>query len=343
MVSSGDPERTPLPPDSAGESTDQANSAVFTKCLRNEQMKGDKIVLAGGKGFLGNLLRARFTQKAFEVVILTREPKGGEGKELYWDALTLGHWKESIEGSRALINLTGRSVNCRYNEKNRREIMDSRVDSTRVLGAAVAGCANPPKVWLNASTATIYRHSISTPTEESSTDFTATPEAKDAFSIQVAQAWERAFEQVPIGATRSTRRVALRMGMVLDIQQGTVFRVLRRLATGGLGGKMGNGEQYVSWIHGLDFCRAIEWVIEHDELTGPINISAPNPLPNNDLMAAFRRVCHRRFGLPATKLMLEIGAFFLRTETELVLKSRRVIPGRLLQSGFEFQFPMWSE
>jgi uncharacterized protein (TIGR01777 family) len=302
-------------------------------------MKSEKIILAGGKGFLGHLLAEWFAKKGWEVIILTRHPGNPELlplKELYWDARTPGPWKESLEGCRALINLTGRSVSCRYNEKNRHEILDSRVESTRALGEAVAACVNAPRVWLNASTATIYRHSLSQPVDESSTDFTPTPEAKDAFSIQVAQAWERAFQTAPADRTR---KVALRMAMVLDIQEGTVFRVLRSLVLCGLGGRMGRGKQYVSWIHGLDFCRAIDWILEHDEFSGPINVSAPNPVSNNNLMATIRRVCGCRLGLPAARWMLEPGAFFLRTETELILKSRRVVPGRLLASGFEFRFP----
>jgi uncharacterized protein (TIGR01777 family) len=172
--------------------------------------------------------------------------------------------------------------------------------------------------------------------DENSTDFSATPEAKDAFSVEVARAWELAFE----GASAPrTRKLALRISMVLDTREETVFRVLRNLVLRGLGGKMASGQQYVSWIHSLDFCRAIEWLLDHEELSGPINFCAPKPVPNADLMAAFRRTCGRGFGLPAARWMLELGAFFLRTETELILKSRRVIPTRLLSSGFQFHFP----
>ena len=299
-------------------------------------MKGERIVLAGGKGFLGNLLTDWFSCRGYEVIILTRHPAVGQKSDVYWDARTPGRWKDALKSCRALINLTGRSVNCRYNVTNRREIMESRVESTRVLGQALAECTNPPGVWLNASTATIYRHSMAEPTDESSADFTTTPEAKDAFSIEVAHAWEQAFERALAPATR---KIALRMAMVLDVDEGTVFRVLRNLVLHGLGGRMGSGRQYISWIHGLDFCRAIEWVIDHEEISGPVNISAPNPMPNADFMATLRRVCGRRFGLPATRWMLELGAFFLRTEIELILKSRRVVPTRLLTSGFQFRFP----
>ncbi len=301
-------------------------------------MNGETIVLAGGKGFLGGLLADWFARLGWEVITLTRHPAANQPRELYWDGRTIGSWRERLENSRVLINLTGRSVNCRYNAKNRREIMDSRVESTRALGKAVAACSKPPRVWLNASTATIYRHSLADPMDESSTDFTATPEARDAFSIEVARAWERSFDEA---SAPRTRKIALRMAMVLDVQDGTVFRVLRKLVRCGLGGRMGSGRQYVSWIHGLDFCRAIEWLIEHEDLSGPVNLSAPNPIPNSALMTTFRSVCGRRFGLPATRRMLELGAWLLGTETELILKSRRVVPSRLMASGFEFRFPQF--
>lgn len=298
----------------------------------------NKIILAGGSGFLGGALANHFQARGWEVVILTRSPKSRPNgvRAVAWDTKSLGAWARELEGATAVVNLTGRSVDCRYNAKNRREIMDSRVNSTRVVGQAVAQCKTPPRVWLNSSTATVYQHTFGKPHDESSREMDSATDAKDAFSVEVAQAWERTLDEA---ATPQTRTVALRTSMVLGLGRNSVFPVLRRLTKFGLGGRQGSGKQFVSWIHIDDFCRAVEWIIAHDDLAGPINQCAPNPLPNAEMMKAFREVCHRPIGLPATEWMLEIGAFFLRTETELIFKSRRVIPGRLLQSGFEFHFP----
>ncbi len=296
-----------------------------------------RIVLAGGSGFLGGVLAKYFTGLEWEVVVLTRSPRPrSDGvREVGWDARTLGKWIHEIDGATALVNLTGRSVNCRYTAKNRCEIMESRVDSTRVLGEAIAQCAKPPGVWLNSSTATIYQHTFGQAHEDSSCEMKATPEAKDAFSVDVAQAWERALSEA---ATPRTRKVALRLSMVLGLGHNSVFPVLRRLTRLGLGGKQGSGKQFVSWIHEEDFCRAIEWIILHEGLAGAVNVCGPNPLPNAEMMKSFREICEASIGLPATEWMLEIGAFFLRTETELIFKSRRVVPRRLLESGFAYRF-----
>lgn len=301
-----------------------------------------KIILAGGSGFIGQALAAHFRKADWEIVILSRTPQQKDLKApsndgvhcVGWDATTLGDWQAELNGATAVVNLTGRSVNCRYNERNRREILDSRVNSTRVIGQAISQCAHPPEVWLNASTATVYRHTFGEPWDEHGAT-EASAEAKDRFSVEVAWAWEHALLEA---ATPHTRKAALRMAMVLGQGTNSVFPVLRRLTRLGLGGRMGSGRQYVSWIHEADYCRAIEWLIAHDKIESPINLTAPNPLPNAEMMRILRELHHVPFGLPATKWMLEIGAFFLRTETELLIKSRRVIPGRLLASGFNFQF-----
>jgi len=295
-----------------------------------------RIILAGGSGFLGNALAKRFCARGYAVVVLTRSPRiRADGvEEILWDGKTLGAWAKRVDGADAVINLTGRSVDCRYSVANRRVIIASRVDSTRVLGETIARCAAPPRVWLNASSATIYKHTFDTPMDEAG-ETGATPEAKDEFSIEVIRQWERALDEA---RTPATRKVALRITLVLGAEGG-VFRVLRRLARLGLGGRMGNGAQFVSWIHETDFCSAVEGIIAHEELSGVVNLAAPNPVTNTEMMATLREVCHVPFGLPATRWMLEVGAFFLRTETELILKSRRVVPGRLLASGFQFRFP----
>ena len=295
-----------------------------------------RIIIAGGSGFLGTALARRFAARGDEVMVLTRaaKPRTDGVREISWGAKTAGDWAALVDGAGVVLNLTGKSVDCRYTEENRRAIIASRVDSTRAIGEAIARCAKPPRVWLNASSATLYKHAPDHPADESSPTG-ATPEAHDAFSIEVIREWERALDEA---RTPDTRKVALRITMVFGPTVG-VFPVLRRLTRFGLGGRMGSGRQFVSWIHEEDFCRAIEWLIERDDLNGPVNLAAPNPLTNAEMMRLMRQACGMPVGLPATEWMLEIGAFFLRTETELILKSRRVVPGRLLASGFQFHFP----
>ena len=299
-------------------------------------MKTRRIILAGGSGFLGAVLRRHFLKQGSEILVLTRSPHRttSNGRECFWDGRTAAEWTGELEGVDVVINLAGFSVNCRYHARHRRLMMDSRVDSTRVLGEAIARCVNPPRVWLNSSTATIYKHTFGPPWGEDG-ELGASPEAKDAFSIEIATAWERAFSAAQ---TPRTRKVALRSAMVFGHGANSVFPVLRRLARFGLGGRMASGKQYVSWIHESDFCRAVDWLIDHGEFTGPVNLAAPNPVMNSEMMATVRELCGVPFGLPAAAWMLEVGAFFLRTETELIIKSRRVVPGRLLAGGFQFQF-----
>jgi uncharacterized protein (TIGR01777 family) len=305
-------------------------------------MNPGKIILAGGSGFLGQALAQCFAAQGRQVVVLTRHPgvETSSAREVAWDGETLGEWVEELAGATAVINLAGRSVNCRYTKTNRRILIDSRVKPTRILGEAIAKCAPPPPVWLNASSATLYRHTFGTPWDETGTDFTPTAEAKDAFSIDIIHAWEGAFDAAP---TPQTRKVALRTAMVLGHGNNSVLPMLCRLARFGLGGRMGSGKQFVSWIHEIDFCRAVEWLLAHDEVSGPVNLAAPNPVTNAEMMRLFREIVKAPFGLPAMVWMLEIGAFFLRTETELILKSRRVIPGKLPAGGFAFRFPTMRE
>lgn len=301
-------------------------------------MKPNRIILAGGSGFLGQILAEYFRKQGCVVVILTRSPKkniaSNGTREVFWNGQTPGEWTRELDGTDVLINLAGRSVDCRYHARNRKLMMDSRIDSTRVLGKAIAKCAYPPKVWLNSSTATIYKHTYG-PAWDERGEIGATPEAQDAFSIEIATAWEREFNAAP---TPRTRKVTLRSAMVFGYGANSVFPVLCRLVRFGLGGRMASGRQFVSWIHEIDFCCAIDWILTHQEVTGPVNLAAPNPVTNTEMMATLRRLCHVQFGLPATAWMLEAGAFLLRTEPELIIKSRRVVPGRLLAGGFTFQF-----
>jgi uncharacterized protein (TIGR01777 family) len=305
-------------------------------------MNKPKLILAGGTGFLGTVLASHFDALGWEVVVLTRRADSApsRARQVIWDGETIGAWARELEGAEALVNLSGRSVDCRYTPKNRRIIMDSRVKPTRVLGEAISRCVAPPRVWLNASSATIYRHTLDTAWDETGSDFTPTPAVHDEFSLDVIHAWESAFHAAPVPRTR---RVALRTTMVLGHARNSVFPVLCRLARFGLGGRMGSGRQFVSWLHQEDFCRAVGWLIAHEEVSGPVNLAAPNPLTNAEMMSHFRELVGAPFGLPAKEWMLEIGAFFLRTETELILKSRRVIPGKLIAGGFEFRFPTMRE
>jgi hypothetical protein len=255
----------------------------------------------------------------------------------------LGDWAAEIDGADVVINLAGRSVNCRYNAENRRQMMDSRVDSTRAVGEAIAAAARPPKVWLQASTATIYAHRYDAPND----DVTGLigggePGAPDTwkFSIEVATSWETAAVEAD---TPKTRKVLLRSAMTMSPDHGGIFDVMLGLVRMGLGGTAGSGKQYISWIHDQDFIRSVYWLIEQDELSGPINISSPNPLPNHEFMRIFRDAWGTRIGLPAMEWQLAIGAFLMRSETELILKSRRVVPRLLTDSGFEFEFPHWEQ
>ncbi len=297
-----------------------------------------KLILAGGSGFLGTELAHHFNVLGWDVVVLTRQPSQARAsiRDVAWDGETTGDWTRELAGALAVVNLAGRSVDCRYTPANRRIIIDSRVKPTCILGEAIARCERPPRVWLNASSATLYRHTLGAAWDESGTDFTPTPAVHDEFSLEVIHAWENAFNTA---TTPRTRKIALRTTLVLGHARNSVFPVLCRLARFGLGGRMGSGNQFVSWLHQADFCRALEWLIGHDNICGPVNLATPNPLPNRDMMRLFRELVGAPIGLPATEWMLEIGAFFLRTETELILKSRRVVPGKLLASGFEFQFP----
>jgi uncharacterized protein (TIGR01777 family) len=296
-----------------------------------------KVILAGGTGFLGSVLATHLCAKGAVVVILSRNPRERNDsiREVNWDGVNAGPWCHELEGAGAVINLAGVSVNCRYHAHNRKLLLDSRVNSTRILGKAIAGCSAPPAVWINSSTATIYRHTYG-PAWDETGKIGGTAEAEDVFSVQVATEWERTLEQAP---TPRTRKVALRSAMVLGNGKNSVLPNLLRLGKWGLGGSLAGGRQFVSWIHEEDFCRAVEWIVEHESLSGPVNAATPNPVTNAELMAAIRRVCRVRFGLPSPRWLLEVGAFLLRTETELVIKSRRVVPGKLLASGFVFRHP----
>lgn len=308
-----------------------------------------KIVIPGGSGHLGTLLARDFTARGHEVVVLTRaaesmqrDPASHGPRCVRWDGRTSGPWVRELDGADALVNLAGRSVDCRYTKENLRTMLDSRVESTRALGAACAAAARPPRVWLQASTATIYAHRFDAPNDEAHGVLGgAEPDAPPywRWSIDIARAWEEALEAVALPATR---KVVLRTAMVMSTAPGGVFDVLQRLTRLGLGGTMAGGRQYLSWIHERDFERAVVWLLEREDLAGAVNLCAPEPLPQREFARILRAACGMPLGLPAAAWMLELGALFLRTDTELLLKSRRVVPARLLEAGFEFHFPTWA-
>ncbi|MBK9168450.1 MAG: TIGR01777 family protein [Bryobacterales bacterium] len=302
-----------------------------------------KIVIPGGSGQIGTILAHALHGAGHDVIVLSRGARSCPWRVVRWDGSTPGPWADEIDGCDVVINLAGRSVNCRYTAANRKEILESRIASTRAVGMAIAGARRPPRVWLQASTATIYAHRYDGPNDEAAgipggNEPDVPPEW--AFSVEVARTWERTFFESP--APR-TRRVALRSAMTMSPGQGGVFDTLLGLVRRGLGGTAGDGRQYVSWIHYEDFLRAVHWLIVREAIDGVVNVSSPQPLTNKEFMKHLRNAWGSPIGLPASKWMLEAGAILLRTETELILKSRRVVPGRLLEHGFEFAFPAWEE
>jgi len=299
-----------------------------------------KIVLAGGSGQVGSILKRYFSAVGDQVIVLSRQTSA---ESVHWDGHTFGEWTRELEGADLLINLAGRSVNCRYNARNRYAILSSRIHSTQILGEAMERAKNPPPLWMNASTATIYRHALDRDMDEYTGELggrEADAPEKWCFSIEVARQWEEAFAAAH---TPRTRKVVLRSAIAMSADRGSPFAILLGLVRKGLGGRQGPGQQFVSWIHEADFVSAIEFLFARKDLEGVVNLAAPNPLPNWQCMKALREAWGISFGLPATSWMLELGTFLLQTETELVLKSRRVVPTRLLQAGFTFQFPKWDE
>jgi len=300
-----------------------------------------KIVIPGGSGQVGRVLARHFHELGHAVTVLSRTPRAEAWRVTAWDGLTPGPWIADLQESDVCINLAGRSVNCRYQAANRRAILESRVRSTGLLNNILA-CLNPaPRLWINASTATIYRHALDRPMDEATGELggneTGAPDTWN-FSIDVAKAWEEAFFSTP---TPLTRKVAIRSAMTFSPDRGGVFDTFLGLVRHGLGGPQGHGDQFVSWIHETDFWRAIDFLMEREEFAGVVNVASPNPLPNREFLEILREAWGIRFGMPARGWLLEIGTFLMRTESELVLKSRRVVPGRLLAAGFQFCFPEW--
>lgn len=285
-----------------------------------------KVVLAGGTGFIGNYFQEKFAALGYKVLLIARKPPA----ILWTDHEGM---VKALENAEMVVNLAGKSVNCRYHEKNKKEILQSRTGTTKLLGDAVKACTHPPKLWVNASTATIYRHAEDRPmTEEEG-------EIGTGFSVDVAKEWERSFFRFSLP---ETRQVALRIAIVLG-PKGGVMTPYKNLVKYGLGGVQGNGKQKFSWVHVEDLFQIILFVQEHPELEGVFNCSSPNPISNRQFMQAIRHQLGSRIGLPAPAPLLEAGAFFLRTETELILKSRWVLPKKLVDAGYSFRYPTISQ
>lgn len=302
-----------------------------------------KIVIPGGSGQVGQILARHFHGHGHDVTVLSRSPRPSPWRVVAWDGRTAGDWIRDLEQSDVCINLAGRSVNCRYTPANRSEIYDSRIQSTLLLNEAIASLRKAPRVWLNASTATIYRHALDRAMDEVHGEIGGNePGAPDTwnFSIDVATNWEKAFFSV---LTPLTRKVAMRSAITFSPDRGGAFDILSGLVRKGLGGTQGSGGQFVSWIHASDFVGAVELLIAHEDIDGVVNLASPNPLPNGDFMRGLRSAWGVRLGPGIPEWAIETGALLRRTESELVLKSRRVVPTRLLAAGFRFLFPTWPE
>lgn len=303
----------------------------------------NKIVLAGGTGFIGQEM-IRYFGKNYDIVVLTRHAKkAANNRNQYsglsrsdlervrfvtWDGKTAGDWSTELEGAGFIINLAGKTVNCRYTEKNKYEILHSRLDAVTAIGEAIRKCKNPPALWINSSSATIYRHATDRPQDEYNGEF------HDGFSVDVCRQWEKTFYEQH---TPGTRKVALRMAITLEA--GGVLIPYFNLLKFGMGGKQGSGRQMFSWVHATDTCRMIEWIYGHPELKGTFNCCSPNPVTNSEFMKLLRQATGTRFAIPASTWMLKAGALLIGTETELVLKSRWVLPKRISETGFTFRYP----
>jgi uncharacterized protein (TIGR01777 family) len=302
-----------------------------------------KIIIPGGSGQVGTMLARAFHKNGHDVLILSRNPGPAPWRFAQWDGASLGDWVSEFDRADVIINLAGRNVNCRYTPQNKKAILESRIHSTRVVGEAIQQVERPPHTWLQASTATIYAHRYDAPNDEATGIIGGSElDAPDKwrFSVEVAQAWERTLDEAVVPRTR---KVKMRSAMIMSPDRGGIFDTLLTLVRFGLGGRVGDGHQYVSWIHDADFVSSINWLIEHREIDDIVNLASPNPLPYAEFMRLLRQAWGIKIGLPATRWMVEIGTYLMGTESELALKSRRVIPGRLLAEGFSFAYGDWSK
>ena len=285
-----------------------------------------RVVLPGGNGQVGNILARHFHAHGHDVVVLARRVTLAPWRVVNWDGATLGTWTSELENADVLINLAGRSVDCRYTPANRSAIKESRIQTTHLLGQAIGHSLHPPRLWMNASTATIYRHALDRPMDEQTGEIGGNEPnapAKWRFSIDVATSWETTFFD-PV--TPNTRKIALRSAVVMSPDRGGIFDKLLRLVRLGLGGTSASGMQFVSWIHDADFLGSVDYLIARDEIDGVVNIASPNPLRNREFMKALREAWGSRIGLPAASWMLEIGTFFLRSETDWRSRAAALFP-----------------
>lgn len=298
------------------------------------------VMVFGGSGHIGAALLRHLDPNTYRVTIVSRNPQ--RPQDLAWDGKNLGDWAKHLESTDVVINLAGRRVHCRYNQANLQDMMDSRLDSTRILGEAIAGCSNPPAVWLQSSTATIYTHTFASANDDVTGELGgAEPGLPEVwkYSLEIAKNWEAELERAQ---TPGTRKVAMRMAVMMGIDRDSAFDIFSRLARLGLGGRLGAGNQFVSWIHEQDLVRAMEFLMTGD-LSGPVNLASPHPLPQVEFSRELRRAWGVPFGLPATRHMVAAGAWLLDGDAEIVMKSRRVVPKRLTEAGFTFEFPVWRD
>lgn len=292
-----------------------------------------KLIIAGANGFIARYITRHFVALGWEVVGLARRTEGLDKgcRYVHWDGKTLGDWSQEFDGCDAVINMAGSSVSCRHNEVNKKLIIDSRVITTRLIGEAIAACENPPEVWMNASGVAVYKNIDTAPQSEDG-------EAGDDFMAEVVNLWEGEFYQANI--SKNVRRIALRTSLVMAMNEpGIAADYLVKLSKLFLGGKLASGKQMVSWIYIEDYCRAIEWMMDHPEISGAVNMATPDPVTNAEMMSLFCKAANRPFGLPAAGWMVKIGAFFLRTEAELILKGMWVLPTKLQTHDFVFKHP----
>ena len=306
-----------------------------------------KIVLAGGRGFLGQELIKAFAKDSVQkhdLVVLSRGGSlSGPARLVPWNARTLSEWAREVDGADVIINLTGQSVKCLYTDKNLGALRDSRILSTQVMGQAIRQAQNPPSLWIQMSTASIYTHSFKHPHDEE-TGQIGEPENIPIVWRKISrlvQDWEQACHSSQVEVT--TRKVLVRSGVVMGLNKGGAFDIFLNLSRFGLGGPVAGGKQMVSWIHSEDFVKAIRFLIDNKEIRGPVNVCSPEPLPQAVLMKTLRSAVGVKWGLPATKWMVTIFSYLTGIDSELSLKSRYVMPKVLTDKGFSFSFPHWRE
>jgi uncharacterized protein len=291
-------------------------------------MSTKRTILAGGSGFLGQALEAHLTSHGHDVTVLTRSPGRNSKQQVYWDGKTPGGWAGLLDGSYAVVNLAGKSVNCRYTPANRREIIDSRVDSVTAIGRAILKCANPPRVWVQSGSLAIYGDTGSQVCDE-------TAPYGEGFPVETCVQWEQALDEAQ---TPATRKVVLRIGFALGTGGGALDPLMN-LTKLFLGGSTGSGHQYISWLHVSDLNRMFEWAIERGDIEGVVNATGPTPVTNAEFMRELRRALHRPWSPPVPEWAVRMGARLIGTEADLALHGRRCVPKRLLERGFEFEYP----